>query len=75
MIRGYFDLRKIALKVMLGLWASGSKQVLVGSINEILSIVQFGQGASKLQGRKAGGQKKKLRHFGFEATFFAISLL
>ena len=55
MIRGYFDLRKIALKVMLGLWASGSKQIFVGSIYEILSIVQFGQGASKLQGREIGG--------------------
>ena len=55
---------------MLDFWASGSIQILVGSINEILSIVQFGQGASKLQGRKVGSQKK-LRHFGFKAMFFA----
>ena len=31
MIRGYFDLRKIALKVMQSLGGSGSKQILIGS--------------------------------------------
>ena len=47
MIQGYFDLRKIALKIMPCLWTSGSKEILIGSLNEAL-IVIFVQGAAEL---------------------------
>ena len=39
-------------------------------LNEVLNVL-IGQTAAKLQACKVGEQKKKLRQFGFEATFFA----
>ena len=67
---GYFDLLKVSLKVQPRSRASGFKQILVGSTNKISTIIHFDQGVSKLGELKGRGQKK-LRHFGFEATFFA----
>ena len=55
---------------MLGPWASGSKEILNGFSNELLSFKHLAQAATKLWTLKVGGQKK-LRHFGFEATPFA----
>ena len=43
---GYFDQKNLTLKVLSSSWASGSKQILVGSVNKC--IVHFGQGVSKL---------------------------
>ena len=53
---------------MLGPWASGSKEILNGFSNELLFFKHLAQAATKLWTLKVGGQKK-LRHFGFEATF------
>ena len=36
MIRGYFNLLKVALKVMLPPWASGSKQILIELSNDLI---------------------------------------
>ena len=55
---------------MLGPWASGFKEILIGFSNEFLCLKNLAQGAAKLWTLKVCGQKK-LRHFGFEATPFA----
>ena len=43
---------------MLGPWASGSKEILIGFSNEFLCLKHLAQGAAKLWTLKVCGQEK-----------------
>ena len=43
---------------MLGPWASGSKEILIGFSNDFLCLKHLAQGAAKLWTLKVCGQKK-----------------
>ena len=57
MIWGYFDMLKVALKVMPRPWASGSKHILVELSNELLWLNCLAQTVSKLSAVKVGNKK------------------
>ena len=68
-IWGYFDLIKVTLKVMPCLWASGSKQILIGLSNENLKFKLLAQLVAKLWAIKVGGPNKLLVLLGSRLRF------
>ena len=72
MIWGYFDPRKRPLKLMLGPWTSGSKEILIELTNELLYFKHLAQTVAKLWTLKVGGQRK-VETFWVRGYFFVRS--